>query len=374
MPADQAKTNSPFFGKGGGFFSPTRQPVIQRDLAKSIGTSNGAFELDMHAHEGAKAVPPTPVAGEEVDIAFDPSPASPYSNEIRLIQIIRDRDAAGRDVDIESMPPGRGASVRTTEDLWTGVHSGFATDVSHQDVDNAGNPTKAAEPGSALDPAYTGGFPIPGFKRSDDLRDIKAAEIRDTPHTSEDRDYEFETVAKGVDTGVMYGSLHWSFSTRNGRVTNERANAANTQSATFDAAIEKHRDFYVHEPVVFYFDYNKDDVTATENAKIDEFLDYLQRFPDVHLSLEGYADRRGGMDPNLALGQRRADNVIKALIAKHVDEKRIDKAPLIIGRTEEFTEGDVEPHPGRSQDLDANRRGNRRVVLIFAHKKPLHAP
>jgi outer membrane protein OmpA-like peptidoglycan-associated protein len=374
MPADQAKIRSSFFGKGGGFFSPARRPTIQRDLAKTIPTSDGAFGMDMHSIEGAKAVPPTTAAGENVDLTFEPSPASPYSNEIRLIQIIRDRDTAGKDIDIASMPPGRGTALRTTEGLGTDVRPGFETDVLHQDFDAAGNPTTVEPQGSQKGLAYEGGIPIPGFKRSNDSRDIKAAEITDTPQTTADRDYAFETVAKGVDTGVVYGSLRWSFSARNGRVTNERADAADTQSATFDAAVEKHRNFYVHEPVVFYFDYKKDEVSVTEDAKIDEFLDYLHRFPDVRLSLEGYADHRGGMDPNLTLARKRVDNVVKALIAKKVDGSRIDKAPAIWGATEDFTKGDVTPNPGRSQDLEANRRGNRRVVLTFSHTVSLPGP
>lgn len=381
-PADQTKKEAPFFGKGGGFFSPspsptlspTSSPMIQRDIGRSIPTSSGIFDIDMHALEGAKATPATTTAGEDGTISFDPSVSSPYSNEIRLEQIARDRDTAGNDVEAASMPAGRGSSLWTGMDLAKGVEPGFATDVLHQNYDAAGNPTTVTPQGAQKGLAYEGNTPTYGFKRSDDPRDIKAAQISDDPHSDGDRDFAFETVAKGEDTGVVYGSLHWSFSTRSGRVSNERVDAENTQSATFDAAVERHRDFYVHEPVVFYFDYKNDKLSATEAAKIDEFLPYLRRFPDVHLSLEGYADRRGDMDSNLTLAEHRAESVIQALLAKKIDPAKVDQNPLSWGTTEDFTSGDLAPNPGRSQDLEANRRGNRRVVLTFSHTQSLAPP
>ncbi|HEV9036505.1 MAG TPA: OmpA family protein [Puia sp.] len=372
-PALQAKEKPPFFG-GQGFFSAAPAPMIQRDIGQSIPVASGVFDIDMRSQEGAKASPPTSRAGEDGSIAFDPAVSSPYSNEIRLIQVIRDRDTAGNDVNISSMPPGRGESLRTTAGLGSDVEAGFSTDVLHQDFDNAGNPTTVTPQGAQKGLAYEGGTPIYGFKRSNDPRDIKSARIEDTPYSTGDWDFDFETVAKGEDTGVIYGSLHWSFGTRHGRVVNEKVDAEDAQSATFDAAVEKHRDFYVHEPVVFYFDYKKDELSTTEAAKIDEFLDYLHRFPDVRLSLDAYADNKGDALFNLHLSEKRGDNVIKALIAKKVDPARISKAVSSWGSTEEFTSGDLAPNPGRSQNLEANRRGNRRVVLTFSHTQSLPAP
>lgn len=373
-PVVQPKKESPFFGKGGGFFSSTPHPMIQRDIGASMPVADGVFDIDMHKVEGAKASPPTTTAGEDGTIAFEPAVMSPYSNEIRLIQIVRSKDARGPGTNSASMPTGREKSLDTTADITSGVESGFHTDVLHQNFDAAGNPTTVTPQGDPKGMAYEGGTPITGFKRSNDPRDIKAAQIDDAPSASVDHDWQFETVAKGEDTGVIYGSLHWSFSTRNAQVWNERVRAEDAQSATFDAAIEKHRNFYVHEPVVFYFDYKKDTLSTTESDKIDGFLDYLRRFPDVHLSLDAYADRRGDMTSNLLLAENRGESVIRALIAKGVDSARIDKAIRSWGTTEDFTSGSLAPNPGRSQDLEANRRGNRRVVLTFSHTASLPPP
>ena len=111
------------------------------------------------------------------------------------------------------------------------------------------NPTT---PGlSRPDSSGAGGATI-GYKRSDDPKDIKDAEMTDAPGyatvnpANADLNFDFETVAKGEDTMVVFGALKWSFQIRKGVVTNETASVAAGQSATFDAALAKHRDFYVH--------------------------------------------------------------------------------------------------------------------------------
>lgn len=365
--------------QGGG----VQRKMIQCDFApQSLPTSNGVFEFEMETREGLLAPAPLPAgakSGVRGNIKFDPATTAPYSNEITLIQIVKLTDSGtGDNVNSGTMVPGR--DVRTTEVAGNGVpgssvEGGFLTDVEHRrgGVD--------AAPGSALAPQYPfgpgGGSQVIGFKRSDDPADIKKAELFDFPGTrsaTHNLDFEFETVAKGEDTNTVYGSLNWSFGIRAGDVVNEQVNAADAQSGTFDEALELHRDFYVHEPVTFYFGFDQDTLEATEIAKIDGFLDYLTRFPDVRLSLTGYADRRGSADYNLDLSLRRAENVKQALLDKGIEEGKIDDIILGMGATEEHTSGDRAPNAGRSQDLEANRRGNRRVTLTFEHTQSFPGP
>jgi outer membrane protein OmpA-like peptidoglycan-associated protein len=340
--------------------------MIQRAIAGKYDTTFGEYDVSTTAHNGALDTPATTQASLDIAIQFTPKTTAPYSNEIKLIQIVKLRDTSGNDVDnISSLPAGRGASLRTTTNTATGVEGGFFTDVLHQNFNSTG-PTTVTPPRTAKGTSYEGASPVYGFKRSDDKRDIKAARITDTPGTSGNMDFTFETVAKGEDTNQVYGSFHWAFSARNGSITNDTASVANVQSATFDAALEKHRDFYVHEPVIFYFGFNEDIVTTTEAAKIDSFLAYLRRSPDVRLSLEGFADQVGDSQYNLDLSMRRTENVKRALIAKGIDESKII-IQIGWGKTNEFTSGNLAPNAGRSQALEANRRGNRRVVLTFEH-------
>jgi outer membrane protein OmpA-like peptidoglycan-associated protein len=185
---------------------------------------------------------------------------------------------------------------------------------------------------------------------------------------------DFESVALGEDTGVIYGAVEWGFGLRAGSVVNEHVSVSPGQSATFDEALERHRDFYVHEPVTFYFPFDSDALSAAEAAKIDTFLPYLTRNPDVELSLEGFADQVGGAsDYNLDLSLRRAQSVEAALLARGVAAARING--ILIGRgastsaTGDAGTGDVggDAAVGADQRREANRWANRRVVLSFSH-------
>ncbi|ODG97272.1 hypothetical protein A4S05_14305 [Nostoc sp. KVJ20] len=358
-----------------------QRKLIQRAINPTYDLTHGTFEVN--ATPNGASLP--------ITIRFKPKTTAPYSNQIGLIQIVRLTNATGTNVEPQSLPAARGASLRTTADATTGVEGGYFTDVLHNDAPAHGGTGTNAPAGSALpaqypfgnDPAQpnpaTPGLSRPsssgasgatiGYKRSDDPSDIKAAELTDAPGGAGEFNFDFQTVAKGEDTMTTYGALHWGFQIRAGKVENDQASAQEGQSATFDAALEKHRDFYVHEPVIFYFDFDSDQLSSSETGKIDTFLDYLRRFPDVNVTPEGFADRRGGASQhNLDLSLRRAEAVGAALRAKGVAEAQISAVTIGSGATEDFT-----PDATTNQDTEANRRGNRRVVLNFRHV-PAAAP
>ncbi len=356
------------------------RPAIQREIDPTYELDNGVF--DVAAAPGGPNLP--------ITITFTPDVDAPYSNQIGLIQIVRLTDAAGANVEPQSLPAARGGALRTQAGDAPGVTAGFFTDVLHNTEPARPGRGTDAPAGRLLPPQYPfgndpaqpnpatpglsrpfssgGGGATIGYKRSDDPADIKSAELVDAPGfptvdpTNPDLNFDFETVAKGEDTMTIYGALNWSFQLVGGVVTNETATASNGQSATFDAALERHRDFYVHEPVIFYFEFDSDVLSADEDAKIDTFVDYLARFPDVQVTPTGFADRAGGRSQyNLDLSLRRAQAVAAALSAHGVPAAQIGGSRRV-GATERFT-----PDAFTDQDLDANRRGNRRVVLTFRH-------
>jgi outer membrane protein OmpA-like peptidoglycan-associated protein len=352
---------------------PSRGPlIVQRDLMGSYPTAQGGFEIGMQTKEGA----PTGAgaSGMRGTIKFLPGADSPYSNKIGLVQIVKITDAGGANVSPVSLPATTAPHVRTAEDKAFGVEKGFFTDVLHQDPFSApGKAPKVAGPGAELLPYYPvepGGTIKPGdtfgFRRSKEAKDIKPAGLFDFPGTrskTANIDFKFETVAKGDDNLVTYGAIKWSFGLRKGKVVNENVSVSDVGSPTHEAALEKHRDFYVHEPVTFYFGFDKDEPAPAEVAKIDTFLDYLRRFPEVALELTGYADLRGGRDYNIGLARRRSNGVAQALLRKGVDAGRIRLMPPA-GETTEFTSDVKSP---AEQDRDALRRANRRVTLTFRH-------
>ncbi|WP_082938587.1 DUF4157 domain-containing protein [Mitsuaria sp. 7] len=372
-------------GVPGGISARGGPPVIQRDLMQSMPVPLGGFEIGMTASSGGANTPPT-FSGLSGTIRFIPDVDSPNSNTIALVQIVRLTDR-GVDVDPQSMgapQAPRGAlgdpGVRTQDDAARGVEGGFSTDVLHKPLGAGGTP---AAPGSALSPNYPfapgGGAQVPGFKRSSDPADIRSASLFDAPGIAAPRnlDYSFETVARSEDTGVTYGALSWGFSLNAGVVQGEFASAAGGQSATFDEALERHRDFYVHEPVSFYFDFDSAALSAGEAAKIDEFLPYLTRNPTVHLALEGFADQVGGASAyNADLSLRRASSVEAGLLARGISAGRIDGILLGHGASTAATTnagtGDQggDPAVGADQSRDANRQMNRRVLLTFTDTAP----
>lgn len=384
---------------------------IQRSLTGSYPVTHGGFEVDMQTREGATNTPPTH-SGLDGYIRFIPKVTAPNSNSIVMIQIVKLTDAGGTDVNPASMPAAqapRGAlgqpGLRTQENPLSGVEGGFFTDVHHQ-PGAAGpavprgtplsprynyQPAAAGTTGvvgqTAQTPQYGGGIggnvgQTPGFKRSNDPADIRSAALYDTPGVPDpswNLDFAFETVVQGEDTMATYGSVNWGFGLRAGKVINERIAVQDAHSATFGEALERHRDFYVHEPVTFYFGFDSDRLDPVESAKIDTFLDYLQRNPDVHMSLDGFADIRGGASTyNMNLSLRRTESVRNALLAKGVAANRIG---LEIGfgassaATTDAGTGDQGGNAalGADQTREANRWANRRVVLTFEHV-PASAP
>ena len=376
---------------------------IQRHLVSGISTPNGEFDVNFQTLQGAAASPPT-FSGLDGYIRFVPTAGAPNSNTIIFIQIAKITDLAGADIPARTIPAGvapRGAlgdpGVRTQDDPARGVEGGFLTDVYHNRNPAAPAPEsprygfQPAAPGTTgilggtAQPAqYGGGIggrfgQTPGFKRSDDPADIRSAAMYDrtgVASATANFDVSFETVARGEDTMINYGAVTWGYGLRNGVVVNERLAFHGGASATFGEALERHRDFYVHEPVTFYFPFDSDVLSATETAKIDTFTAYLTRNTDVRLSLEGFADIRG--EPrahayNINLSRRRAMAVNRALIARGIPASRINSPVISSGASTAATTdagtGDQGGSAalGADQSREANRQFNRRVVLTFQH-------
>ena len=62
-----------------------------------------------------------------------------------------------------------------------------------------------------------------------------------------------------------------------------------------------------------YFAYDNDQLRAQDKAIVELQGRYLAQHPEVHVTVAGNTDERGGSEYNLALGQRRAQSVKSAL-------------------------------------------------------------
>ena len=73
-----------------------------------------------------------------------------------------------------------------------------------------------------------------------------------------------------------------------------------------------------------YYEYDQAGLTAEDRRLIEAHARYLRQHPDTKVRVEGNADERGSSEYNLALGQRRAESVARALRAGGVSDDRLE--------------------------------------------------
>ena len=82
------------------------------------------------------------------------------------------------------------------------------------------------------------------------------------------------------------------------------------------------------------------DIDGTARGILDSQADWLQRYPNARITLEGHCDERGTREYNLALGDRRANSAKNYLVARGVAASRITtisygrERPLALGSDE----------------------------------------
>ncbi len=77
-------------------------------------------------------------------------------------------------------------------------------------------------------------------------------------------------------------------------------------------------------PQSIYFDYDRDEIKPQFQGVIADDAKYLRENPAAHARIEGNADERGSREYNVALGQRRAEAVMKALRLLGVPADRME--------------------------------------------------
>jgi len=90
-----------------------------------------------------------------------------------------------------------------------------------------------------------------------------------------------------------------------------------------------------------FFAYDKSDISSEGQEILQRQAQWLQRYPQVSVTIEGHCDERGTREYNLALGERRATAVKNVLIALGVPAARIKtisygkERPIVVGSSEE---------------------------------------
>jgi peptidoglycan-associated lipoprotein len=90
-----------------------------------------------------------------------------------------------------------------------------------------------------------------------------------------------------------------------------------------------------------YFDTDRFNIDSADQATLQTQAQWLARYPNAQVTIEGHADERGTRDYNLALGERRANAAKNYLASLGVDASRIQtvsygkERPHALGSTEE---------------------------------------
>ena len=92
---------------------------------------------------------------------------------------------------------------------------------------------------------------------------------------------------------------------------------------------------------VIYFDTDKFDIDAEDQAALRSQAEYLQQYPNVRATVEGHCDERGTREYNLALGERRANAARNYLVSLGVASDRVTtvsygkERPVALGSNEQ---------------------------------------
>ncbi len=90
-----------------------------------------------------------------------------------------------------------------------------------------------------------------------------------------------------------------------------------------------------------FFGLNSSTVDAKGQATLASQAQWLNRYPQVTITIEGHSDERGTRDYNIALGARRAQAVKTILVQNGVAASRIKtvsygkEKPIVAGQTEQ---------------------------------------
>lgn len=72
-----------------------------------------------------------------------------------------------------------------------------------------------------------------------------------------------------------------------------------------------------------FFEFDKSMVRSEGMETLKRQAEWLARFPDVGVTINGHCDKRGTLEYNMALGERRANAAMEQLVAMGVNPARI---------------------------------------------------
>lgn len=94
-----------------------------------------------------------------------------------------------------------------------------------------------------------------------------------------------------------------------------------SQSTIVPGSLE---DFKVNVGDTVHFDYDRSEIKDDDRGLLQRQAAWLQKYPQVRVTVQGHCDERGTREYNLALGARRANAVKEYLVSLGVSSARLD--------------------------------------------------
>ena len=107
-----------------------------------------------------------------------------------------------------------------------------------------------------------------------------------------------------------------------------------------------------------YFDVDSATLNSMAKSALNDNIEILSRRQDIKLEIQGHADERGTTDYNLALGQRRANNVYNHIKSSGISQSRLK----VVSYGEE--------QPLRSGGSESSWSQNRRCEFVITWSDP----
>ncbi|HEX7026180.1 MAG TPA: OmpA family protein [Gammaproteobacteria bacterium] len=102
------------------------------------------------------------------------------------------------------------------------------------------------------------------------------------------------------------------------------------------------------------FDVDQAELNPGASLTLDKIAEFLRQYENRNIVIEGFTDSTGPTDYNEQLSQHRAESVRQALVARGIDESRIE------------TRGYGERFPVASNEDPSGRQLNRRVEIVIS--------
>ncbi|WP_366655014.1 peptidoglycan-associated lipoprotein Pal [Fodinicurvata sp. EGI_FJ10296] len=113
------------------------------------------------------------------------------------------------------------------------------------------------------------------------------------------------------------------------------------QVATGDVAPGSQEDLVVNVGDRVFFGFDEYQISQEAQNTLRQQAQWLNRYPNINVVIEGHSDERGTREYNLGLGDRRANAVRSFLVSQGVSDSRIStvsygkERPAILGSNED---------------------------------------